>query len=56
MRVLIGHAYGMVSPVKTLADTLWPWEAAPQAEVGQQSALPEAAERALYVVSGALEW
>jgi redox-sensitive bicupin YhaK (pirin superfamily) len=51
VRVLMGSAYGMTSPVKTFAQTLYV-EAYLQA--GQQLQLPPAAERAIYVVEGQL--
>lgn len=49
VRVLIGSAFGVTSPVKTFADTLYV-EAHLQA--GQSIALPDAEERAVYVVQG----
>lgn len=51
LRVMMGSAYGVTSPVKTFADTLYV-EAHLQA--GQRLSLPDAPERALYVVSGTL--
>lgn len=51
VRVLMGSAYGVTSPVKTFAETLY---AEAHLKAGQRLALPEARERALYVVSGAL--
>jgi redox-sensitive bicupin YhaK (pirin superfamily) len=51
VRVLMGSAYGVASPVATYSETLY-LEAHLQA--GQSLALPDAAERAVYVVSGAL--
>lgn len=52
VRILIGNAYGVTSPVKTFAQTLYV-EARLQA--GQQLVLPDTAlERAVYVTSGKL--
>lgn len=52
IRVLIGSAYGLTSPVRTFADTLY-IEAAMQA--GQQLTLPKSVEQSgLYVVHGRL--
>ncbi|ARB45003.1 pirin family protein [Alloalcanivorax xenomutans] len=52
VRVMMGSAYGVTSPVKTFADTLYV-EAHLQA--GQTLTLPEAEERAVYVASGCLK-
>lgn len=52
VRVMIGQAYGVSSPVKTFAETLY---VEAQLEAGQSLRLPEAQERALYVVSGAVQ-
>jgi redox-sensitive bicupin YhaK (pirin superfamily) len=52
VRVLMGSAYGLSSPVKTFAQTLYV-EAFLQA--GQTLALPLAQERAVYLVSGILK-
>lgn len=52
VRVIMGSAYGVSSPVKTFAETLYV-EARLQA--GQSIAMPEAEERAVYVVSGRLK-
>jgi len=49
VRVMMGHAYGEASPVKTFADTLYV-EAALKA--GQLLVLPDAEERGLYVADG----
>lgn len=49
LRVLMGTAYGATSPVKTFSSTLY-IEA--QLNAGQSLALPHAAMRGLYVVSG----
>lgn len=49
LRVLIGSAYGVTSPVKTFADTLYVEASLP---AGQSIALPDAAARAVYVVRG----
>ena len=51
VRVMIGSAWGVTSPVRVFSDTLY-LEATLQA--GQRLVLPEAAERGLYVVEGAL--
>lgn len=51
LRVIMGRAYGAGSPVKTFAQSLFV-EARMQA--GQAIALPDAEERAVYVVSGRL--
>lgn len=51
VRVMMGCAYGVTSPVKTFADTLY---VEAQLKTGQRLVLPETAERALYVVSGTL--
>lgn len=52
VRVMMGKAFGVESPVKTFAQTLYV-EAHLQA--GQQLALPDAQERAVYVASGNLK-
>lgn len=49
VRVLIGSAYGLTSPVKTFYETLY-LEAELQA--GQSLLLPDSKERGLYLVSG----
>lgn len=51
LRVMMGSAYGVTSPVRTFADTLY---VEARLEAGQCLALTKAPERALYVVSGAL--
>lgn len=51
VRVLIGKAYGISSPVKTFFDTLY-IEA--DLKAGQQLILPNAAERGLYIAKGAI--
>ena len=51
LRVMMGSAYGLTSPVKTFAETLYV-EAHLQA--GQSITLPETDERAVYVASGKL--
>lgn len=51
LRVLIGSAYGLISPVLTYSETLY-LEA--ELQPGQTLTLPETEERALYVASGAL--
>ena len=52
VRLLIGAAYGAISPVKTFADTLY-FEATLMQ--GQQLQIPDAEERAIYIVSGDLK-
>ena len=52
IRVLMGSAYGVTSPVKTYAETLYV-EAHMQA--GQRLTLPNTEERAIYVVKGGLK-
>ncbi|WP_372625955.1 pirin family protein [Arsukibacterium sp.] len=52
VRVLIGSAYGLHSPVKTFYQTLY-LEA--ELQPGQSLLLPECAERGLYLVSGQLQ-
>lgn len=49
VRIMIGSAYGVTSPVKTFADTLY---VEALLETGQTLHLPEAQERAVYVASG----
>lgn len=51
VRVIMGQAYGVQSPVKTHAETLY-IEA--KLKAGQTLELPEAEQRALYVVEGSL--
>lgn len=51
VRVIMGQAYGVQSPVKTHAETLY-IEA--RLKAGQTLELPEAEQRALYVVEGSL--
>ncbi|HAB92126.1 MAG TPA: hypothetical protein DCF43_07290 [Pseudomonas sp.] len=51
VRVLMGTAYGVTSPVKTFSSTLY-IEA--KLKAGQSLTLPHAAMRGLYVVSGAI--
>lgn len=52
LRVLMGSAYGVTSPVKTYAETLYV-EAHMQA--GQSLTLPNTEERAIYVAKGSLK-
>jgi redox-sensitive bicupin YhaK (pirin superfamily) len=52
VRVIMGTAYGVTSPVRVHSETLYV-EALLQK--GQSLILPEAAERAIYVVSGAVQ-
>lgn len=52
VRVLIGSAYGLTSPVKTFSETLY-LEAELQA--GQTLELPDTEERALYLAKGTLQ-
>lgn len=49
LRVMIGSAYGVTSPVKTFSSTLY---VEAQLRQGQSLPLPEASERGLYVVNG----
>ncbi|MBL3824308.1 MULTISPECIES: pirin family protein [unclassified Marinobacter] len=51
VRVMIGSAYGVTSPVRQFSETLY-LEAT--LEAGQTLILPEAPERAVYIASGAL--
>ncbi|MFV8817613.1 pirin family protein [Haliea sp. E17] len=51
VRVMIGNAYGLSSPVKTFAETLY-LEA--DLQQGQSLTLPDSAERAVYVADGAV--
>ena len=51
VRVMMGAAFGVTSPVRTFAETLY-LEA--RLAAGQSLELPDGAERAVYVVSGAL--
>ena len=48
---MMGSAYGVSSPVKTLAETLY---VEAKLEPGQTLTLPDAEERAVYVASGEL--
>lgn len=52
VRVMLGSAYGVTSPVKTFAETLYV-EATLQA--GQRLSIPDVAERAVYVAGGEVE-
>lgn len=52
VRVMIGTAYGQTSPTKTYADTLY---VEADLKKGQTLVLPEADERALYLVGGQVE-
>ncbi|WP_111657912.1 pirin family protein [Isoalcanivorax indicus] len=52
VRVIMGSAYGVTSPVETFSETLY-FEA--HLRAGQSLLLPEAPERAVYVVSGSLQ-
>lgn len=52
VRVMMGSAFGVASPVRTFADALC-LEA--ELQPGQTLALPDARERAVYVASGALK-
>lgn len=51
VRVMMGTAYGATSPVQTFADTLY---VEARLDAGQRLHVPQAAERAVYVASGAL--
>lgn len=52
IRVMIGSAYGVTSPVRTFSETIY-LEA--RLAAGQQLVLPDAPERAVYVLSGELD-
>lgn len=52
VRVMMGSAYGVTSPVKTFAETLY-FEA--RLQEGETLELPEAEERAVYVAEGTVE-
>lgn len=52
VRVMIGHAYGAESPVRQFSQTLY-LEA--HLAAGQQLLLPDAPERAVYVLHGAID-
>ena len=49
LRVIMGSAYGLTSPVKTFAETLY---VEAHLKAGQSIILPNAEERAVYVASG----
>jgi redox-sensitive bicupin YhaK (pirin superfamily) len=49
LRVMMGSAYGLISPVKTFAETLY-FEA--HMKTGQTLALPNTEDRAIYVAAG----
>ena len=51
IRVMMGSAYGVTSPVKTLSDTLY---VEARLKAGQSLTLPDTDEKALYVVKGEL--
>jgi redox-sensitive bicupin YhaK (pirin superfamily) len=52
VRVMIGSAYGVTSPVKTFAETLY---VEARLQPGETLLLPEAEERAVYVASGSVK-
>jgi redox-sensitive bicupin YhaK (pirin superfamily) len=52
VRVMMGSAYGVASPVKTFAGTLY---VEAQLQPGQTLLLPECEERAVYLASGSLK-
>jgi len=52
VRVMMGSAYGVTSPVKTFADTLY---VEAHLHAGQTLVLPDTEERAVYVASGKLK-
>lgn len=52
LRVMMGSAYGIESPVKTFAETLY-FEA--HLQQGQTLAIPETEDRAIYVAAGNIE-
>lgn len=49
MRVIMGTAYGKISPVKVYADTLY---VEAHLKAGQSIVVPDAEERAVYVAEG----
>lgn len=49
LRVMMGSGYGLTSPVRTFAETLY---VEAELEAGQRITLPDAEERAVYVASG----
>lgn len=51
LRVMIGSAYGVTSPVRAFAETLY---VEAHLQPGQRIVVPEVAERAVYVASGIL--
>lgn len=51
LRVMMGSAYGLISPVKTFAETLY-FEA--HMKAGQTLALPNTEDRAVYVAAGGI--
>lgn len=52
VRVMIGSAFGVTSPVKTFAETLY---VEARLQNGQAIIIPHAQERAVYVVSGSVQ-
>lgn len=52
IRVMMGQAYGVTSPVKTLSETLY---VEARLKAGQSLILPDADERGVYVVKGKLK-
>ena len=52
VRVIMGSAYGVSSPVKTFAETLY---VEAHLKPGQRITLPQAEERAVYVAAGSLK-
>jgi hypothetical protein len=52
VRVMMGSAFGVTSPVKTFADTLY---VEARLEAGERLLVPEAQERAVYVASGSVQ-
>jgi len=52
VRVMMGTAFGVTSPVRVFADTLY---VEANLHAGQTIALPEAEERAVYVAQGSLK-
>lgn len=52
VRVIMGSAYGMTSPVEVFSDTLY---VEANLQQGQSLTLPESPERALYVAKGSLK-
>ena len=52
LRVMMGSAYGLTSPVKTYAETLY---VEAELQAGQQLRIPDAPERGIYVAAGEIQ-